>query len=124
MEETSVCRNTARSRRRAMVVPVGIENDGTPAELGFEAVGVELGLALADAGIALRALGFDQSQGAAVVRILRRVLCALEEPNRTPSGTMTAARPPGLSRRRNRARNRSSVFLVFTTWSRSLAVFS
>ena len=36
------------------------------------------------------------------------------EPNSTPSGTMTAARPPGLSSRRNRARKSSSVFLVLT----------
>jgi hypothetical protein len=36
------------------------------------------------------------------------------EPKRTPSGTMTAARPPGFSRRRKSARKRSSVFLVLT----------
>src|SRR5207253_8459516 len=30
---------------------------------------------------------------------LRSVLCAVLEPNNTPSGTMTAVRPPGLSRR-------------------------
>ena len=37
-------------------------------------------------------------------RLLRRVLCALLDPKSTPSGTMTAARPPAWSRRRNRAR--------------------
>ena len=57
-------------------------------------------------------------------RILRRVLCALLDPKSTPSGTMTAARPPGFSSRRKRARKSSSVFLVLTIWSRSLAVFS
>jgi hypothetical protein len=51
-------------------------------------------------------------------------LWALLEPKRTPSGTMTAARPPGLSRRRNRATKSSSVFLVLTIYRRSLAVFS
>ena len=55
---------------------------------------------------------------------LRRVLCAVLEPNSTPSGTMTAARPPGLSRRKKRARKSNSVFLVFTTCCRSLAQFS
>ena len=44
-----------------------------------------------------------------------QVLCAVLEPNSTPSGTMTAARPPGLSRRKKRARKSNSVFLVFTT---------
>ena len=44
----------------------------------------------------------------------RRARCALVEPNSTPSGTITAARPPGFSSRRNSARNSSSVFLVFT----------
>ncbi|MEN3033256.1 N-6 DNA methylase, partial [Chromobacterium amazonense] len=47
-----------------------------------------------------------------------------DEPNSTPSGTMTAARPPGFSKRRNRARNSSSVFLVLTICNRSLAVLS
>ena len=42
---------------------------------------------------------------------LRASTCALEEPNSTPSGTMTAPRPPLSSRRRNRWRNRISVFL-------------
>ena len=55
---------------------------------------------------------------------LRSATCALVEPNSTPSGTMTAARPPGWSNRRNRARNSSSVFLVLTTRSRSSAVVS
>src|SRR3954463_9903793 len=54
-------------------------------------------------------------------RSWRRVLCALDEPKSTPSGTMTAARPPFLRRRRNRARKRSSVFLVLTICWRSLA---
>ena len=53
--------------------------------------------------------------------ILRSVLCALDEPKSTPSGTMTAARPPGLSRRRKSARKSSSVFLVLTICRRSLA---
>ena len=57
-------------------------------------------------------------------RILRRVLCALLDPKRTPSGTMIAARPPVWSRRRNRARKSSSVFLVLTICCRSLAVDS
>ena len=33
---------------------------------------------------------------------LRSVLCALLEPNSTPSGTITAARPPGLSNEEQR----------------------
>jgi hypothetical protein len=40
-------------------------------------------------------------------RIFLNVLCAVEEPKTTPSGTMTAARPPGLSRRRKSARKSS-----------------
>src|SRR3989304_8080729 len=55
---------------------------------------------------------------------LRSVLCALDEPKSTPSGTMTAARPPGLSNRRKSARKSSSVFFVFTICRRSLAQFS
>jgi hypothetical protein len=31
---------------------------------------------------------------------LAQRLCALDEPKSTPSGTMTAARPPGLSKRK------------------------
>jgi hypothetical protein len=57
-------------------------------------------------------------------RIRRSSLCALLDPNSTPSGTITAARPPGLSSRRNSARNNSSVFLVLTIAWRSLAVVS
>ena len=56
--------------------------------------------------------------------ILRRVLCAFDEPKSTPSGTMTAARPPGLSSLRKSARKSSSVFFVLTTFCRSLAVAS
>ena len=41
-----------------------------------------------------------------------------------PYQPRTAARPPVLSRRRNRARKSSSVFLVLTVCCRSLAVFS
>lgn len=55
---------------------------------------------------------------------IKRDWCALEEPNSTPSGTITAARPPVFSRRRKRARNSSSVFFVFTTCWRSLLVDS
>ena len=42
----------------------------------------------------------------------------------TPSGTITAARPPGFSRRRNRARNSNSVLRVLTMSVRSLATVS
>ncbi len=56
--------------------------------------------------------------------IRRSALCALLEPNSTPSGTITAARPPGLSSRRKSARKSSSVFFVLTIASRSLAVVS
>jgi hypothetical protein len=45
--------------------------------------------------------------------ILRISLCAVEEPSSTPSGTITAARPPGFSSFKNSAMKRSSVFLVF-----------
>src|SRR5439155_3415375 len=61
------------SRRVVLVVPnpmlvaVAVENDGTLAKLPFQAVGVELGLLLANAGITLGALGLDQSQRLAVV---------------------------------------------------------
>jgi hypothetical protein len=55
---------------------------------------------------------------------LRRDLCAFLESKSTPSGTMTAARPPGLSRRRNRARKSNSVFLVLTSLSSALDVDS
>ena len=46
------------------------------------------------------------------------------EPNSTPSGTITAARPPGFKSFRNSAMNSSSVFFVLTTASRSFAVVS
>src|SRR5699024_12382249 len=55
-------------------------------------------------------------------RSWRRRLCALVPPNSTPSGTITAARPPGLSSRKNNARNSSSVFLVLTSLSNALDV--
>jgi hypothetical protein len=51
-------------------------------------------------------------------------LVGLEEPKSTPSGTMTAARPPVCRSRRKRARKSSSVFLVLTICWRSLAVDS
>ena len=54
----------------------------------------------------------------------RSPLCALLEPKRTPSGTMTAARPPLWSRRRKSARKSSSVFFVLTIRCRSFAVDS
>ena len=41
-------------------------------------------------------------------------VCAFDEPNSTPSGTMTALRPPSFSIRRIRATKSSSVFFVFT----------
>ena len=47
--------------------------------------------------------------------VARSVLCAVLDPNKTPSGTMTAARPPGLRSRRKSARNSNSVFFVLTT---------
>ena len=62
-----------RARRVARVVPepvlvaVGVEDQRALAELALQAVGVELGLLLADACIAPRALGLDQPQRLAVV---------------------------------------------------------
>ena len=56
--------------------------------------------------------------------IWRSALWALLLPNKTPSGTMTAARPPFFMMRRNRAKNSSSVFFVLTMACRSLAVAS
>jgi hypothetical protein len=56
--------------------------------------------------------------------VRRNSLCALLEPNSTPSGTITAARPPSLSSCRNSAMNSSSVFLVFTTRCSLLLVLS
>lgn len=57
-------------------------------------------------------------------RMRRSVLCAFDEPKSTPSGTMTAAPPPGFSSRRKSARNSNSVYLVFTTCCKSFAVDS
>lgn len=54
----------------------------------------------------------------------RRSLCAFEDPNSTPSGTMTAARPLGFNNFRNRAIKSSSVLLVLTTRCRSFDVDS
>ena len=54
----------------------------------------------------------------------RMSLCAPEEPNSTPSGTITAARPPVRSSRRKRATKSSSVFFVLTIFRRSFAVVS
>ena len=50
--------------------------------------------------------------------------CALDEPKSTPSGTMTAARPPTFSIRRKSARKSSSVFLVLQSLSRSAETMS
>jgi hypothetical protein len=91
-------------------VGLGEEQDGG----GHAGIGLEHAAGQRDHGVEL--LVFHEHR--------RSSLCALLEPNSTPSGTITAARPPGLSRRRNRARNSSSVFLVLTMASRSLAVFS
>ncbi|MNT89801.1 hypothetical protein D3C72_2305940 [compost metagenome] len=56
--------------------------------------------------------------------IRRSSLCAFDEPKSTPSGTITAARPPGFSNRKNSARNSSSVFFVLTIACNSFDVFS
>jgi len=62
-----------RARRVVGVVPqpvlvaVGVEDQRPLAELPLQAIGVELGLLLADARIAPSALGFDESQWSAVV---------------------------------------------------------
>ena len=51
-------------------------------------------------------------------------LLALLPLNKTPSGTITAARPPGFSNFKNRARKSSSVFFVFTIDNKFLAALS
>lgn len=56
--------------------------------------------------------------------VRRKSLCAFDDSNSTPSGTMTAARPPGSSSFKNSATNNSSVFFVFTTRCRSFDVDS
>lgn len=61
------------ARRMALVIPdpvlvaVGIKDDRPPAELPFQAIGVQFGLLLPDARISTRALGLDQSERLAVV---------------------------------------------------------
>ena len=54
----------------------------------------------------------------------RMLLCALEEPNKTPSGTMQAQRPPFFSICRKSARKSSSVFLVLVTAFKSSLMLS
>ena len=46
-------------------------------------------------------------------------LCAFDEPNNTPSGTMQAHLPPTFNIRTNNARNNNSVFFVLHTFSKS-----
>lgn len=43
------------------------------------------------------------------------LLCALLEPNNTPSGTIHAHLPPTCNERKNNAINNNSVFLVLHT---------
>ena len=50
-----------------MLVAVAVEDDRTLAELLLQTIGIELRLLLADARIALGALGLDQPKGLAVV---------------------------------------------------------
>lgn len=50
-----------------MLVAVGVEEDGTLTELGFQTIGVEFGLALAVFGVFSGAFGFDQGEGLAVI---------------------------------------------------------
>ena len=54
---------------------------------------------------------------------LRRSLCARDAPNRTPSGTMHAQRPPASSIRKKSATKSSSVFVVLTFAVRLPAIF-
>lgn len=77
-------------------------------------IGTEHSRGQFDHGVELLVL----DQGAA------RSLWALDEPNSTPSGTITAALPPAFSSFRNRATNSSSFFFVLTMRCRSLAVAS
>ena len=50
-----------------MLIAVGVEDHRPLAELLLQAVGIELGLLLADAGIAPCALGLDQAERLAVI---------------------------------------------------------
>ena len=50
-----------------MLVAVGVEDHRPLAEAALEAIGIELGLLLADAGVLLGALGLDQGERLAVV---------------------------------------------------------
>src|SRR5690606_26507506 len=50
-----------------MLVAIGVEDDWALTELTLEAIGIELCLLLADAGIAARALGFDEPERLAVI---------------------------------------------------------
>ena len=49
----------------------------------------------------------------------RTALCAADDPNNTPSGTIAAHRPPTRSIRKNNTRNNNSVFFVLATLSKS-----
>jgi hypothetical protein len=51
---------------KPVFVAVGVKDDGALSELFFEAIGVELRLLLADAGVAFGAFGFDDGEGFAV----------------------------------------------------------
>ena len=46
-------------------------------------------------------------------------LWALELPNKTPSGTIEAQRPPVFKIRKNNDKNKSSVFFVLVTFNKS-----
>ena len=50
-----------------VLVAIGIEDDRALAVLGFQAVGIELGLLLPDPGVLRGALGFNQRQRLAVI---------------------------------------------------------
>ena len=52
------------------------------------------------------------------------VLCALEEPNNTPSGTIHAHLPPTLNDFTNKAKNNNSVFFVLHIADKSLLMSS
>ena len=53
----------ARVVPNPMLVAVGVEDDRPLAVLLLQAIGIELGLLLADARVLARALGLDQASG-------------------------------------------------------------
>src|SRR5205814_3807977 len=62
IEAADGARGVSRVVPQPVLVAVGAEDDGPPAELLLEAIGVELGLLLSDARLAPGALGLDDGE--------------------------------------------------------------